>query len=347
MTTASDITIRDLLRGTMAGRIQTVGIMSVIPLILTDDALDDDSYAAPNKAHFATRNYGEMVFENRDAQRPMIVPAHTAYVVKQAAQNHAMAHGGLVKAGATKRYDTACCIQQSQGGYISKGEHPMMILPHPLREQALKVRSERSYGKLWPAITKFNQRFGLVGRGGHLEVFLEEYSKELDEFVAEFELVPKQVGAIVMVNGHVVGVERGPGTKYWTAIWEPLVRTCYGSLALAVQEEEGRAGKKPTPQRTMLKSKDIKSLRDLRNALREAQQKDDEVTRETVRKLIDDPFKRKREESESGLALEHLEHTQFVGQCVRDDDRVVYASVVTKEKWSKNAPWNEAQQFDV
>ena len=66
----------------------------------------------------------------------MIVPCHAGYVVKQHAQDHAMAHAGVVAAAGDRRYDTAACIQASQGGFIKKGSYRMLILPHALREHA-------------------------------------------------------------------------------------------------------------------------------------------------------------------------------------------------------------------
>ena len=77
----------------------------------------------------------------------MIVPCHAGYVVKQHAQDHAMAHAGVVAAAGDRRYDTAACIQASQGGFIKKGSYRMLILPHALREHALQKRGEKNYQK--------------------------------------------------------------------------------------------------------------------------------------------------------------------------------------------------------
>ena len=41
---------------------------------------------------------------------------------------------------------------------------------------------------------------------------------ELDEFVAEFECVPRQIGAIILVDDQVVGVERAPSHAYWQSV---------------------------------------------------------------------------------------------------------------------------------
>jgi len=343
------MTIRDCLRGCTVGRMQTVGVMQMLPLL---SEVQDDRFVSPEQAaKFSTSNYGCMDFQNRDDSRPMIVPMNAAYVVDQAAQNHAMSHAGLVKAKAQRRFDTACCIQQSQGGLISRGEHNMMILPHVLREAALGVRQKKQYGKLWPSITKFNEMYGITGRSGHLELFLNLFKEELDTFVAQFETVPNQVGAIVLINGVVVGVERTSSTEYWESIWPALVRECYGSLAMYTAEH-GSADLKPG--RSLLKCR-ARSVAGLKKALADARKKDEGDAKDIVRGLIDDEFSVTKEDSMSvtvkdgklTLNLDTVDHQQFLGQVVRDGDRVVYASCVAKSAWVRNSDWHQAPAFDV
>jgi len=94
-----------------------------------------------------------------------------------------------------------------------------------LRETAHSLRkgaSSHSYDRLWPAISSMNQQLGIRNTAGHLEFFLQEFGKELDRFVAEFEIVPNQVGAIILINGRVAGVERAPNPEFWESIWQPL-----------------------------------------------------------------------------------------------------------------------------
>ena len=113
------ITIAEILRGTEAGRMQSVGYMQVIPLV---SDLQDEAFGTPNDAIVGTKGYGSLDFENR-GKGILIVPTHAGYIVSQSAQNHAMSHAGILKKGAKRTYNTAMCIQQSQGGYINKGKH--------------------------------------------------------------------------------------------------------------------------------------------------------------------------------------------------------------------------------
>jgi hypothetical protein len=269
----SSIELREVLRGCEAGRLQSVGYMQVIPLV---SELTDDHFVSPVQCEAAvyTTNYGTLGFRNT-SDSVMIVPCHAGYVVKQHAQDHAMAHSGVVEAAGDRRYNTAMCIQASQGGFISSGSYRMLILPHSLRERALELRHTKNYSKLWDDISIFNRGLGVDGQG-HLEFFLKRFKKELDEFVAEFECVPNQVGAIVLIDDRVVGVERAPSHAYWLSIWPSLIRECYGSLAIEVAKSRGEeASRTPLPEQ-------IESLDELELLIADIAGQEDERARAIV-----------------------------------------------------------------
>ena len=111
----TDITIAEILRGVEPGRMQSVGVMQVIPLL---SELEDKRFVSPEDAKVSTSDYGTLVFDN-PSRSLLLVPCHAGYVVKQAAQDHAMSHMGLVKSRGSRSYNTAMCVQQSQGGLIS------------------------------------------------------------------------------------------------------------------------------------------------------------------------------------------------------------------------------------
>jgi len=334
----ANMTISDVLRGCVVGRIQTVGNMQVIPLT---SELIDDRFASPKNAEIGTADYGTMVFKNME-EKPMIIPSHVGYVVKQAAQDHAMTHAGYVASAKTKEYHTAACIQQSQGGLIGKAIHKMLILPHALRELALKNRKTKSYDKLWPAIGDFNRTMGLSTQG-HLEYFLKEFQKELDEFVAEFECVPNQIGAIILVNGGVIGVERTPNYEYWRDIWPCLIRECYGSVAIQAARAEGR---KPPPNRVPIPTS-VANLEELEEAFLNAEGEQETRTKDIVRKLVQDPFTVEHDETTDGLSFDTLTHKQFTGQTIKDGEKIVYASFTVTAGWAKDRNWLEAEAFTI
>ena len=334
------ITIAEILKGTVAGRLQSVGYMQIIPLI---SDLVDDAIASPD-FHSSTRNYGTMVVENKSTKES-ILPFASGYITPERAQNHAVTKAKLIAANARTTIDTAACIQSSQGGMVSHGEHQLIILPWIIREHTQAVKDVKSFNKLWPAIEEFNQNLGLQRRG-HLEDYLVKFEKELNTFIAEFELVPKQVGAIILMNGFVAGVERAPNYDYWKKIWKPLIRECYGSLAIQYKRTFGN---EPPPPKTRvpLKSTGIISLDGIRKALTNARTQEESNVKGIVRNFIKNQFKRKEEEKSGSLIVESLEHEQFFGQIVRRDEAVLYASLSTTGKWKHNQAWNEAEEFKL
>ncbi len=336
------IRVADVLHGCTPGRIQSVGYMQVIPLL---SELSDGRFVSPveGEAEVFTTSYGTLGFRN-PGDCVLIVPCHAGYVVKQAAQDHAMAHAGVVRSAGERSFNTAMCIQQSQGGFIQRGSYRMLILPYALRERALEVRKDKSYNKLWDAISLFNQEMGVQGHG-HLEFFLKHFRKELDEFVAEFECVPRQIGAIILVDDQVVGVERAPSHAYWQSVWPCLIRECYGSLAIRVAQLKGERVEAPA-SRTPLPD-GIGSLDELESVIAEIARQEDERAKATVRELLDEQLTLTRDESTAGLTVETIEPGRFTGQVIRDGERIVYASLPATKKWLADNKWQTAKPFAI
>ena len=335
------IRVADVLHGCTPGRIQSVGYMQVIPLV---SDLSDNRFVSPVEAEadVFTTSYGTLGFRN-PSDCLLIVPCHAGYVVKQAAQDHAMAHAGVVCSAGERSFNTAMCIQQSQGGFIQRGSYRMLILPYALRERALEVRKEKSYNKLWDAISVFNREMG-VQAAGHLEFFLKHFRKELDEFVAEFECVPGQIGAIILVDDQVVGVERAPSHAYWQSVWPCLIRECYGSLAIRVAQLKGERPEAPVSRTPV---PEVSSLDELESVIAEIARQEDERAKATVRELLDEQLTLTRDESTAGLSIETVQPGRFTGQVIRDGDRIVYASLPATQKWLSDNKWQTAQPFAI
>jgi hypothetical protein len=321
------VKIAELVSGCEPGRVQSVGPMQVVPLV---SEFNDDRFAPPTEARIGTAGYGNLVVAN-PADRALLVPAGAAYMVAQKAQNHALPSAGCVPKQATRTFGTAVCVQQTQAGYIAEGAHELILLPAALRRAAHPARLEKNFQRLWPAIGEFNAAAGLENTGGHLEKFFEKFRAELDYFVAEFEPVPRQVGAVVLVNGAVAGVERSPSADYFRTVWRPLIRECYGSMALV----EARKGMTQLP-RTRVPLRPAANLNDLELALAESETEE----RRLVGLLLDAVL-----ETELSVATDETGETvieglgdgdqPFVGQCVRAGDRVLYCSLVASEKWAR------------
>jgi len=321
------LTVETILKGTGLGPMQSVGQMQVIPLVDTTGAVDERF--SPPELEVGTHGYGSVALRNAN-DKPTIVPYGAGWVVKQRAQDHAIGSGAFLKAGEHRILARAMCIQQSQPGLIAKAKHALTILPAQLRAKALAMRHVDQYSKLWEHITKFNTELGM-GSVANLVTFLTTFEKQLDEFVAEFELVPRQVGAIVLVAGEVAGVERSPSTAYFAAIWEPLVRVCYGSLAVLA----GKSRSTPPPTRLPLVPV-AKSLDALRHVLAELREREARLTSllaayvKGIRlERADTPDDRLDEHTLWTVAAKpHADNRAFGGQVVQTGSSVAYASLV-------------------
>jgi hypothetical protein len=281
-----------------------------------------------------------------ESERTVLVPCHAGYVVKEAAQDHAMAHAALVKAQKSGHFKTAMCIQQSQGGLIKSGDYKMLILPYALREPALVNRNKEQYNKLWGAISSFNGDLGL-GKVANLVQFLTSFKNELDQFIAEFECIPRQIGAIILIDGELVGFERTPSGSYFSSIWRALIRECYGSHALAVARGKKERGEPLLDQRVPF-GDGFKTLEDLEQELARVRDLEEAQASQKVRGLIDDKFKVDKEQELEDYQLETISNPQFIGQIVRHKNgRIPYASLVTSREWARQKKWTSAPSFSI
>jgi len=341
------LTIREILRGCEVGRIQTVGAMQIIPLTM-EQSMQDDRFATPDIVRVGTSTYGTMNFTN-PADKPVLLPSHVGYIVKQAAQDHAMSTAGIVPAKRQQSWENAMCIQANQAGMISRGEHKMLILPLALRKPALENRKARNYSKLWNSIGSYNTSSGL-GDSRNLVTYIQGYERQLDQFIAEFETVENQVGAIILINGDVVGCERAPSTEYWRSVWEPLVRVCYGSAAIAASRQ---AQKTETVLKTRvpLKVQDLSNLDDLCSALEHVEAEQEELARRQVRQLLDDQFQEDQEQraGHARADIVTIRNDQFFGQVATDQTsgQVLYASMVVSDGWDERKGWKLSKRFDI
>ncbi len=311
------LTVHEILRGTGVGHVQSAGLMQVIPIL----GEDDDTFAPPELT-VGTSGYGTVLLRN-DSDRPTIVPTAAGWVVAQRAQDHAIGSGVFLKPKESRAIDTAMCVQQGQGGYIAEDKHGMLILPAALRPKALSVRNEKSFNKLWASITELNKSVGLT-EAGHLEYFLKGFQKELDEFVAEFEIVPKQRGAIILIGGEIAGVEIAPSSAYWEVVWTPLIRVCYGSLAASARKRGLQRPQTRAPLRLV-----DRSIDGIRDALVRAEEEEGRSVMRTFAALHGLPFEvaGAPDDRINGILLTTVANARLSGQVVRTGFKVLYASL--------------------
>ena len=299
------------------GLIQRSGRLSVLP-ILGDDC--PGSWTSPYSGLKFTgvHGYGHVSFHN-DGGGTAILPMHMGYI-QAGAQNHAMSTAAMLAKGQEKHFDDARCVQASQGGYLESREQWFFILPLKLREEALVNRSKSGYSVLWNAIGRLGRRFGSSGRG-HLDDVICKRRGELNVYDRQFELLNRQVGAVIFLDNQPIGIEIGPTAEYFADIWTSLINFCYGSAAL---EAEMSTAKKNDESETVIREASLAGLRSQLMYRRES------VTNQLINSLASCSWQmteNKVEETLFNMELATVRTADFYGQVIRDKSTMIYASM--------------------
>jgi hypothetical protein len=290
----------------------------------------DGKFAAPLSGLklAGVRGYGRVELSNPSLRGVAIVPLHMGYI-QDRAQNHALCRSVFLASGQTLLVEDACCVQQAQGGYLEAREQWFFVLPLALRTEALRLRGQKNYGKLWPAIARLSTRLGLENRG-HLEPILCGQRPYLTQWQSRLEALPGQTGALFFLRDRLAGLEVTPGVRYFQEVWMPLVCFCYGVAAL---QEEGKGGERRGSRAADAKPFPARSLSELRQQLANSRgELADQVWTmldATPREALDC----QEEERFLSLRLFTALGTNFAGQYVEDDGRLVYASLTATPKF--------------
>lgn len=216
------------------GKVQSVDEMTVLPIVGEDRA---EGISNPEEVIFQqTSEYGSMVFQNT-GDAIGIIPSNTMIISDKKGQDHTMSDVGLLPAKQTIRFNNAACIQVSQGGLLSSEQNQYNILPLELRKALLdtNLRYQKEYDKLWSSIENFLADIPDVSKTANLENFFRPYEQQLNDFVAEFEPIDNQLGAVIFFNMQPVGIEIMPSNKHWEAYWRWILRGCYGAQLLKLR----------------------------------------------------------------------------------------------------------------
>lgn len=306
--------LSEFLKGLEAREPQTVGNMTVIPLVaqaterngvgtVADIYLERD--LAYDRLQMATAS-----------NAPTILPAGYAMITKEKAQDRAVASKTILPAKGSKEVN-AFCVQSTQCGLMSsanKAQQEFRMLPATIRMVAYRHRNEKKFNALWDSLAIYNSSLKVTGN--FLSSFFNEYKSRLSQFVAEFELVPFQRGAIILINDELVGVEFAPNPLAFSAQWETLIRDCYGSEAIARQSQH------KTINESALFG-DVESLDDLEKKLDEVEDREIEFAEQQVQMVLNQTEQRAVKQTEGGMKVIDLETTDFVGQAVQDGDTII------------------------
>lgn len=342
--------LKEILKGFNLGTPQTVANMKVIP-ILTDTPFTkvsgmENVYLKKDIAY-------ETLLMATQAQTIAVIPQGLMYMTAERAQDRVIPSAHLIKG---EKQVNADCIQASESGYFDSEvkEREYGMLPRELRIVALEKRDDSEYDSIWSNVEAFMREAGMSGK--ELVRFFREYKEELETFVAQFEPVDKQVGAIFVINNILLGIEIMPNYEIWQQMWRPLVRDCYGSEAISYQKK----GEFGSLAQTLLKPAGIKSFEDLEEKVEKVCEEEKELAENLVAEVTETDFEQKTEEELDDFTLYTFNSDKLVGQGVQHGpERFIYLSLMTQGKiprkararkfdarWNKS-PYNEDRDFSL
>lgn len=323
--------LRDFLKGLEVQSVQTVGNMTVLALVsqkteyagvgtVNDVYLERDS--AYNNLHMACQ-----------ADAPTILPSGYTLITKEKAQDRCIGSKEIIPAKGVRTVN-AFCVQSSQCGYMSKenkASQQFRMLPATIRMVAHRHRNENQFAALWGSLGAYNQSSGVSGN--FLKSFFDEYKDRLSQFVAEFELVPFQRGAMILINDELMGVELAPNPLAFSAQWEPLIRDCYGSEAISQQAK----------QKTIDESAifgDADTLEKLEELLTKAEQSEYDFAEQQVQMVLNQNEQQSVRQTEGNLKVVDIETPDFVGQAVRSNGSIIDMTLLRRDAAERGFKFN-------
>jgi hypothetical protein len=323
--------LRELLRGFEARQPQTVANMSVIPLVGQESEYGavgtmTDIYLARDLAY-------DRLHMSTSADYPTILPSGYTLITKEQAQDRTVPSKTILAAKKTAEV-AAFCVQSSQPGHMSKenkDKQQVRMLPATVRKAAYLHRNTNHFSTLWQTLGKYNTSLGL--RGDYLATFFDHFKAQLDQFIAEFELVPFQRGAIILINDGVMGVEISPNPLAWSAQWEPLIRDCYGSEAISRQREF------KTIDETSIFG-DVATLEELSEKLTHFEDQEFAYAERIIEEILNQAESQSERQTVDGLKVVDVETPDFVGQAVRHNGTIIDLTLLRRDAAERGFRFN-------
>ncbi len=345
------ITLKGMLKGYRLGEPQSVGVMRVLPV------LADNEFSAVGgmESLYLKRDIAYQTFlMGNESEAISVIPHGLMYVVSEKAQDRVIPSAHLI---AKEKQINVNCLQPSQGGYLGADnkDREWGILPRSLKQAAWLHKDEHSYDALWNDIGRFLQGMGLEGR--EIITFFKEYRDELETFVAQFEPVKNQLGAIFIINNVVVGVEIVPNYNFWAQMWRPLIRDCYGSEAVVATKK----GYTTAMYRPALRMDGIATVEDIEQAVDSLLQEEKAFTNEIVSDILEESMSNEEAEILDDFTLYNLDSENLMGQRImHGPERTIYLSLITKfseriqsrrrqfdSRWNTASPYTDDVEFSL
>lgn len=320
-------TIQEILKGYTVDRsnIQNVGNMTVIPIISDTEFTN---VANVNEVTFKEDvDYNRLKFANSSGDIGITLQGWSIIESKQHAQDRTLPYAHLVKAGSSKLIP-ANCIQHTQAGHFDPkrwDQDDFMILPPSLRATALAKSSHRDseVGALWNSLRSWVR--GVDCNSNGLKSFYSKFEDRLEQFVAQFEPVEKQLGSVVLINNEIVAIDIVPKYDTWKRMWRTIIRDSYGGEAVRVAENEGAKVNNP-----VMDLNEINTIDDLDNCYEQMKNTFYNSVQGSFAQVAEVSVAYKKQEEIDELTLVKLTSQPFVGQGVlHGENHFVYLSLVT------------------
>ena len=213
--------INDLIQGFERKNTQSVANQCVVPILGTKRGDLSDSMML---SVVADSDYSKLTLKS-SSNEPTLLPHGTTVMTKDSAQDRLVKHTNIIS---SNKVIDVHCVAPSDGGHIQEGTEEYSFAPGTLRIKAMEA--PEGYDSMWPDSEKFINDSGVSSN--RLQDFYKQYDRDLEDFIAQFEIVDSQIGAVVLINGKVRGIELYPSPKLWTGLWRKCLRDCYGAEAI-------------------------------------------------------------------------------------------------------------------
>lgn len=326
--------VKELLRGYGVDleNLQTVGNMTVIPIVSEQEfaagVADVDEVELTKDV-----DYGTLRFTNQSGQIGIVMQG-ASIITQQRAQDRTVPQATILKGKGSVNVD-AFCVQSSQGGHFRtselkeefKDEPPYKILPPTLRSLALtrSYGGGHSYSNLWRDLEGYTGTYANLRASSHLVDLYTKYKDDLDKFVAQFEPVPHQLGAIVMIDQEVVAVDIMPTHRSWKVMWKTLIRDSYGAEAIRT----AGAGK-GIVWAYNLKLDNITDLQSLEDEMHRTVSALFAAIKERWEEVDKEMLVQDVQQDLQGVRRVNVASDRFMGQAVIHDEHCVYLSLIPK-----------------
>ena len=329
--------IKDLLSGMRFQMPQNVANMAVLPIV-SDREIDELSSEMVFQIVKDT-DYSRLTLENV-GDKPVIVPQGTKFVTGSKGQDRTVLSSTVIKPQEKKEMNVGC-IQPSETSHIKLGKMEFSFIPARLRVPAILGQESGSCSVLWKDIEKYLKDIGI--RGNTMEQFYKSFDKELKEFVAQFEPVEKQLGAVIMINNEVAGIEVYPNYGSWRKIWRLLIRDSYGADALTLIKANKIMCYKP-----VIDSDKVSTTKDIISQVLGIKANFVSFMNQKIEPFLEQEVEMTEKEVSSGFKVYNLRSPNLLGQAIirTEGNKIVYISLLRADDVPHVQPEHEDDEDD-